>query len=128
MQVRGNIGEEVYLRANIKEIHILDQDNIQYTLEIDNNIVGETINVGESASVGETHLLIATPNKTILNYVPENRIKFKLKPTDIVNNNIGNIEEKKKGPGRPPKKATVDSIMGKVENNEVKEIERDKMV
>lgn len=125
MQVRGNIGEEVYLRAKIKEIHILSQDDIQYTLEIDNNIVGETINVGESASVGETHLLIATPNKTILNYVPESKIKFKLKPTDIVNNNIS--EEKKK-PGRPPKKATVDSIMEKVESGEVKEIERDKMV
>lgn len=114
MQVRGNIGEEVYLRAKIKEIHILDQDDIQYTLEID-----KTYNV----SVDEnTHQLTTTD---ILRNVPENRIKFKLKPTDIVNNNIS--EEKKKGPGRP-KKATVDSIMRKVESNEVKEIEGDKMV
>ena len=115
MQVRGNIGEEVYLRAKIKEIHILDQDDIQYTLEIDKKY---NVSVDEN-----THQLTTTD---VLRDVPENRIKFKLKPTDIVNNNIS--EEKKKGPGRPPKKATVDSIMKKVENNEVKEIEGDKMV
>lgn len=117
MQVRGNIGEEVYLRAKIKEIHILDQDDIQYTLEIDKKY---NVSVDET-----THHLTTTD---VLRNVPENRIKFKLKPTDIVNNNISNTEEKKKGPGRPPKKATVDSIMEKVENNEVKEIEGDKMV
>lgn len=117
MQVRGNIGEEVYLRAKIKEIHILDQDDIQYTLEIDKKY---------NVSVDENIHQLATTD--VLKNIPENRIKFKLKPTDIVNNNIGNTEEKKKGPGRPPKKVTVDSIMEKVENNEVKEIEGDKMV
>ena len=62
MQVRGNIGEEVYLRAKIKEIHILSQDDIQYTLEIDKKY---NVSVDET-----THQLTTTD---VLRNVPENR-------------------------------------------------------
>jgi hypothetical protein len=118
MQVRGNIGEEVYLKAKIKEIHILDTEDIQYTLEVD-----KIYNI----SADETNHQLTTAD--ILRNVPESRIKFKLKPTDIVNNKI--TEENKKGPGRP-KKVTVDTMMNKIKENknkdEVKENEGNQVV
>lgn len=35
MLVEGNIGEEVYVKATIKEIHIVGGDEVKYTVEID---------------------------------------------------------------------------------------------
>lgn len=87
MEVRGNIGEEVWLRARISEIHIR-KDDIRYTVTVDKEC--------------------STP---MLCNIPEDKIKFKLKPSDM--NDIpvhGNTGKR----GRP-RKTTVDDMISKLD-------------
>ena len=88
MEIKGNIGEEVYIKAVIKKV-VIDKNCTRYFLEVNKG--------GAYLERTESEIIFKGEPKTAVKELPE-------KPPEI-----------KRGPGRP-KKATVDDLVKKSED------------
>ena len=93
MEIKGNVGEEVYIKAKIKYIKI-DGKGVKYYISAPGVYQGELI---------ESEILFKAPEPK-----PAPKIEIREKAKEIVKEARTEAPGKKRG---RPKKATVDSLM-----------------